>query len=336
MKPKIVVRADGNNLIGMGHITRCLHFVENLKGKFYIIFFFKKNPRLKEYLNICNYNSFELDSDITLKEEIDIVTENSSNLLILDIRDEDNKYYKTYCNAYNKTLQFDDSSQEITIFSDLYLNYNLYSENIKLVLKNKDCKLYLGPRYYILNPVFKRFENYKRTFDRSAKNILITMGGADPKNLTIKIIKALIKLENIQINIILGKLFQKFDEIEQIKNKFSSKISIFPDIKNMEEFMLKNDLIITTGGNTSFEAAFVGIPGILINQIELQNQNGIKYDEKSIFINLGLGEKIHENEIKNAVINLIQSKNLRKNLSKNGKTLNVSSNINKVIEEFIN
>ncbi len=202
-------------------------------------------------------------------------------------------------------------------------------------IKNNDSELFLGPTYYILNPIFKKFENYYRTFTSKARNILITMGGGDQKNLTIKVSESIVNMKNIHLNIILGKLFQNFSEIEMLKTKNPSKITIYQDINNMEELMKENDIIISTGGNTSFEAAYMGIPGILINQNDLQSQNSILYNEKGVFIDLGVGQKLPNKDIRKKVEEFTNSKELRKKMNSNSKKMQISKDISIVIESII-
>lgn len=216
------------------------------------------------------------------------------------------------------------------------MNYNLYSIDINFNVRNKDCELFLGPNYYVLNPSFKKYKNYKRSFSSKARYILLTMGGGDPMNLTIKIAKALVGLKNIHLNIVLGKLYNGLSQIERLQGQFPKKISIFKNINNMHEMMAKNDLIIGTGGNTSFEAAYMGLPGVLINQIDLQELNGVKYEENGIFKNLGLGENVSKYEIKKSVQSLIEDEKTRRKFSYNGKNLVKADGIDVIIEKFIN
>lgn len=336
MTKEIVVRADGNPQIGIGHITRCLYFLENIKRDFNIFFLIAKNKQVKEYIESRGISVYEIDTNISLEEEIKFLTDLSTDLLIIDLRNKHESLYKNCSEKFNKVLRFDDSDVPIHINSDLYLNYNLYSEKLKFTLNNPDSELFLGPLYYILNPIFKNYKNFPRKYEEKGRNILITMGGGDPKNLTIKIVKSIIDIKDIVLNIIIGALFHDYEEIEKIKTDFPDKINIYKNIKNMPEMMAQNDILICTGGNTSFEAAFMGLPGLLLNQIDLQAKNSSYYEQKGIFYDGGLGENASEDFIKKTVEKLLSHKEIRKKFSSCGIKLNVSQGINKVIKKFIN
>lgn len=335
MSRKIIVRVDGNPQIGIGHITRCLYFFDNIKENFKAIFYITENPQIKEYIKSRDYLVYELKKNISLKEEMKKLADISTQLLILDLRNKPESYFKQSSENFEKILRFDDLNMPINIYSNFYLNYNLYSEKINFNLKNKDTELFLGPKYYILNPIFKKFKNYTRTFNSKAKNILITMGGGDPNKSTIKVTNSIININDIHLNIILGKLFQNFNEINLLKTTFPSKITIYHDIKNMEEMMINNDIIISSGGNTSFEAAYMGIPGILINQNKLQSQNSVIYNQIGAFMDLGIGEQLIKEEIRDGVKKLISSNDLRKKMYYHCKELEISKKIGTVIQKFI-
>jgi len=335
MSRKIIVRVDGNPQIGIGHITRCLYFFDNIKENFKAIFYITENPQIKEYIKSRDYLVYELKKNISLKEEMKKLADISTQLLILDLRNKPESYFKQSSENFEKILRFDDLNMPINIYSNFYLNYNLYSEKINFNLKNKDTELFLGPKYYILNPIFKKFKNYTRTFNSKAKNILITMGGGDPNKSTIKVTNSIININDIHLNIILGKLFQNFNEINLLKTTFPSKITIYHDIKNMEEMMINNDIIISSGGNTSFEAAYMGIPGIHINQNKLQSQNSVIYNQIGAFMDLGIGEQLIKEEIRDGVKKLISSNDLRKKMYYHCKELEISKKIATVIQKFI-
>jgi len=335
MSRKIIVRVDGNPQIGIGHITRCLYFFDNIKENFKAIFYITENPQIKEYIKSRDYLVYELKKNISLKEEMKKLADISTQLLILDLRNKPESYFKQSSENFEKILRFDDLNMPINIYSNFYLNYNLYSEKINFNLKNKDTELFLGPKYYILNPIFKKFKNYTRTFNSKAKNILITMGGGDPNKSTIKVTNSIININDIHLNIILGKLFQNFNEINLLKTSFPSKITIYHDIKNMEEMMINNDIIISSGGNTSFEAAYMGIPGIHINQNKLQSQNSVIYNQIGAFMDLGIGEQLIKEEIRDGVKKLISSNDLRKKMYYHCKELEISKKIATVIQKFI-
>ena len=166
MKKQIIVRADGNSKIGIGHIARCIYFLENIKKKHEAVFCFTENSLIKEFLISRKYSSHEIDPKLSLDQEIDKLLDFSSGFVILDVRNKPNEYHKSYSENFDNVLRFDDSSEPINLYANQYLNYNLYAKDVKFNLKNNKCKLYLGPKYYILNPSFKKYVDFKRLFEK--------------------------------------------------------------------------------------------------------------------------------------------------------------------------
>ncbi len=115
MSKKIIVRADGNHQIGIGHITRCLYFLDNIKEKFDAIFYITENPQIKDYLSAHNQIVFELENNTSLDEEIEKLADLSAQLLILDLRNKSELYFKRCSENFEKVLRIDDSDKPINI-----------------------------------------------------------------------------------------------------------------------------------------------------------------------------------------------------------------------------
>ena len=82
---------------------------------------------------------------------------------------------------------------------NLLLDQNLYPNMEKRYqhLVSNDTKQLLGLKYLLLRDEFKPFKNFTRTVDK-VKKILISFGGSDATNETLKAIKAIHSLQSLQ------------------------------------------------------------------------------------------------------------------------------------------
>ena len=66
--------------------------------------------------------------------------------------------------------------------------------------------LLLGPRYALLRREFKSWRKWKREIAPIARKVLVTVGGTDPDNVTVRIIRALRLLaeEKLEATIVIG------------------------------------------------------------------------------------------------------------------------------------
>jgi UDP-2,4-diacetamido-2,4,6-trideoxy-beta-L-altropyranose hydrolase len=134
------------------------------------------------------------------------------------------------------------------------------------------------------------------------------MGGADPPNVTSKVLRAIHMLDrpDIAIDVVIGDLNQYHDEIKILTSKIPNTIC-HHNVENMANLMLSADLCIGAGGTTTWERCCVGLPTITI--ILAENQKGISesLDREGALINLGWYYNATENNIKEEIEGLIDN-----------------------------
>jgi spore coat polysaccharide biosynthesis predicted glycosyltransferase SpsG len=159
----------------------------------------------------------------------------------------------------------------------------------------------LGTDHLLLREEFRNLPEIE-VRDR-VKNILVTVGGYDLRNLTPKIIKALNELdldeiedkyldkENLHIDVVIGPSFDNLDEIIKEVQKSNLDISLNFNVKKMSKLMLKSDIAISSGGSTLYELTVTKTPALVLLQADNQVRVAEKLDGESI-INLGFDFKI--------------------------------------------
>jgi spore coat polysaccharide biosynthesis predicted glycosyltransferase SpsG len=102
---------------------------------------------------------------------------------------------------------------------------------------------------------------------------LITFGGADVRNLTPKVLKLLRdNYPELLIKVIVGGGFQNIAEIEKHKDD-NTKLIYSPSAAEMRDIMFGSDLAISSGGQTLYELARLGVPAIGICAADNQLQS---------------------------------------------------------------
>ena len=143
----------------------------------------------------------------------------------------------------------------------------------------------------------------------SVKNVLLTFGGVDPNDFTLKTLKSISDYcfkNDIIITVILG---QGYHNISSIEDAFPD-IKIVINTKFISNYIQNADIIFSSAGRTTFEAASLGIPTIVL----CQNRREITHffaQQSNGFINLGLGtdEMLRKNKLRqgrNQVLKLIK------------------------------
>ena len=170
---------------------------------------------------------------------------------------------------------------------DLLLNQNLGIQRNKY--KNKvpeSCKLLLGCDYALLREEFLELRKKaltKRKNTKNIKNILISMGGSDIKNVTYSILRQLSDEYNIVV--VLGKESPHNDVI--INYAKSKNIKVIVSAYNMAELMFNADLSIGASGSTNWERLFLGLPSLVFTVAENQKEFAKNLDNLGLIRLLG-------------------------------------------------
>lgn len=265
----IAIRADGGSNIGMGHVMRTLVLAKEL-------------AKTNDLLYVCRYNinnrdTYKAGIDKILSEgfRVEYIGDNSmledlrnikADCLITDSYDVDERYFSETRKIFNKTVYIDD----LALYKfevDIIINQNINACDLEYKTTG-DTKLLLGTEYVMLRDEFRNLPRKK--INEKVENILLTLGGADPDNLTVAILGSIKKLD-YQFNIVVGPSFKNVDLLKQIENE-NENIKLYFNA-NMLNLMKQADLAISSCGSTLYELATCGVPTIGI--VIADNQLGI-------------------------------------------------------------
>lgn len=304
VKKTIIIRVDGNNSIGSGHIVRNITLANQLKKIGYNIIFVSRNitKKLIQTINKNNHNFIKLEKNdpqiLKIENEYDkwlgcsqihdaddflekIINIENIHLIIVDHYGI-NEIWEKKVKHIAPILVIDDLNNRIHDCSYLLdTTYGKKNDCYKNLVPKK-CILMLGSKYALLRDEFNKLrqnainERIQRINTKNhVKNINISMGGVDAQNVTLKIIKSLnhIKDINFKVTIILGGEYKFLDLLHnEIKNS-NFDVEIFQNIDNVAQKFANADICIGASGSTTWERACLGVPTINIvtanNQLEI-------------------------------------------------------------------
>ena len=326
----VFIITEGGKDIGFGHITRCLSLYQafeerGIKPKFIV----NADNDIEYLLKDINYQIFnwldEKSKLFTMVKDADIA--------IIDSYLADISLYNKIANLVKIPVYIDDNKR-LDYPKGIVLNGNIHAETLNYPKKDGITYL-LGTKYTSLRKEF--WEVPEKKIKEKIENIMVTFGGDDAKNMTPKILKLLNeKYPELNKNVIIGNAFQNVGEIKKEEDK-STNLIYYPNAEKIKEIMIESDIAISTGGQTLYELARIGVPTIGICVTDNQFKS-VKEWEKTGF--LKYAGWYNENNIITRVDRLLKHlKNikLRKTKSKSGKkftdgegALNIILNILKI------
>jgi UDP-2,4-diacetamido-2,4,6-trideoxy-beta-L-altropyranose hydrolase len=206
-KATIVFRADGNSEIGLGHVMRCVALCEMLQDVFYVKFAIQ-NPSapILQLLQSAVSEVIPLPETKNHREDAAhfLTVLSKEDIVVLDGYAFDAAYQKAIKQQCRSLVYIDDlvSGHQ---YADVLINHNGLVQAADYDASAGTTFL-LGTGYALVRKVFfdKRTAN-KDAGNKIKKTILINLGGADPDNISLKIVHALLAVQaNYSITLILG------------------------------------------------------------------------------------------------------------------------------------
>ncbi|MDR3063886.1 MAG: UDP-2,4-diacetamido-2,4,6-trideoxy-beta-L-altropyranose hydrolase [Methanobrevibacter sp.] len=347
---KLIIRADGNSQIGTGHFMRCLSLAQYWKNEVGEVYFIMiPNQVLEERIKNENMNFIPMhEVPGSMEDVLKLVKVNkelNGNWIVLDGYHFSSDYQKVIKDNQINLLFIDDDGKLNHYYSDIILNQNLHGEELQYLNKENYTKLLLGTDYVLLREEFFKYLNYKKEI-KEVKNILVTLGGSDINNFTLKVVKSIFNLnnfnnsmfdyDNLHIKVIIGSnnpnksLIEKYLTENNVLN-----IEIIQNSLNMADLMFWADLVFSSGGTTVWEIAFMGIPGIISGIAENQFSSIKKLNQMSLFKTINCIKNIDENEISKMIIDIILDKNIRQKMSMLQQSLINGKGCESVVNEIL-
>jgi hypothetical protein len=135
----------------------------------------------------------------------------------------------------------------------------------------------LGTQYVLLRREFLTWKDWKRDIPEVARRVLVTLGGGDPDNHTLKVIQALQKVEvhDVEAIVVIGASNPHTDVLKVTIKQSPIHVRLILDAKNMPELMAWADVAVSGGGVTSWELAYMGVPSLIL-LLEANQQAGAR------------------------------------------------------------
>ncbi len=308
-KKRIILKTDATNIIGTGHIFRCLSLASKLTNHDVVFLLDENKPIGIELVKDENYPIITHKGN---KDLIEKILEFKPDIVVNDILDTDVDYMGQLRDLGYFIINFEDigpGTQYANLIFDALYEHEGHIPN-----------LYSGPDYYMLRGEFY-YHSFKYV-QEEVNEVLLTFGGTDPNNLTEKTLEAIIESGfDKSITVILGL---GYENKMAIKSKYENNINvrILENVKNMSDYMAAADLIFTSAGRTMYEVASLAVPCICICQNEREMTHAFGVRENG-FINLGLGENLQKEAIINTFVEIIEDYPLRVELSNSMKKVDL-------------
>jgi spore coat polysaccharide biosynthesis predicted glycosyltransferase SpsG len=212
------------------------------------------------------------------------------------------------------------------------LNQNINAKDFKYSC-DEDTTQLLGCKYTLLRREFLKYKSWNRKIPVIANKILVTMGGSDAHNVTLKVINAMNLLgdSNLNVKIVIGPENPNLATIKKALHQATFSIQLIQRA-DMPKLMRWADISISAGGSTCWEMAFMGLPSLIITVAD--NQVGIAKGLANIGVGVDLGwfDELSENILSKYIEQIIENSITRKEYLEKGIKLLDGLGVDRVID----
>jgi UDP-2,4-diacetamido-2,4,6-trideoxy-beta-L-altropyranose hydrolase len=263
-KTKVAIRVDGNAEIGLGHFVRCTSLAHMLKDDYDIDFHCKPLPA--DLINDIKKHEWGYHE---LTDENAFVGKTEGGMIVIMDGYKFGTDYQMEVKARGVRLVCIDDLHDREFFADLIINH-------APGVKGSDyraqayTRFALGPQYALLRPSFLKAAS--REAVKESGCILVSFGGSDSKNLTLKAVEIICGFREFKrIIVITGASYNFASSIESV-HVADKRVSHFHaiDEEQMAELMLRSDLTVTPSSSILFESIAAGCRPIICYYAENQ------------------------------------------------------------------
>jgi UDP-2,4-diacetamido-2,4,6-trideoxy-beta-L-altropyranose hydrolase len=249
-----------------------------------------------------------------------LVKKTESTWIVVDGYRFGSEYQKLLKDNHCRILFIDDYGHADHYYADLVLNQNIYADLVFYKNYEPYTQFLLGSDFVLLRREFLNRAGEARNIPDIARKILVTFGGSDPDNITLKILEALktIDLNGLEVIAVIGGVSESYETLLR-RVKTYPGFSIRKNVTDMPGLMMWADVAISAAGSTCWELAFTGLPAIILPVSHDQELIASYLTKNGVSVTIGNTDGNSDRSLINALAELIYSPDKRSVLSENGK-----------------
>jgi UDP-2,4-diacetamido-2,4,6-trideoxy-beta-L-altropyranose hydrolase len=331
---RIVIRVDASTWIGTGHAVRCATLAEQLRSRgAQIEFICRQLPGdLTAWLKARGFvvtiltvahapYTLSLDKCPTHASWLGVSSEQDCqetkfwlgkngpcDWLIVDHYAIDFRWESEMREHVQRIAVIDDLADR-QHDCDLLLDQNLVAniDDRYAELVTARCRMLLGPRYALLQETYADMHQNAKPRKGPVKKVLVFFGGADPANITGRVLNAIKLLDgnNVTVDIVIGTSnplrFELMAQAATLPN-----VIAHTDLPSLAPLISMADIALGAGGTTNWERLCLGLPTFVVTFSENQEAITDELDRRGLVFWLGNALDIGETVLLNALTNMLK------------------------------
>ncbi len=254
----LLLRADANARMGSGHVMRCFAFAQAWRdaGGRAVFVMATRSEALEALVRSERIGWQSLTaapgSDEDAAQTLDVARAHGAGWAAIDGYHFGAAYHRALQGAGLRVVAIDDDGRAGPYGTEWILNQNLYAQETLYAQRESSTKLLLGTRHVLLRREWAARRGWKRQTAEVARRVLVTLGGGDPDNVTLKVIHALQQaaIEGLEVEVIVGACNPHEALLQRALREARTPIRLRRHVTTMSDSMAWADLAISAVART--------------------------------------------------------------------------------------
>ncbi|MGH9775337.1 MAG: UDP-2,4-diacetamido-2,4,6-trideoxy-beta-L-altropyranose hydrolase [Candidatus Acidiferrales bacterium] len=325
----LMIRADAGEKVGSGHVMRCLALAQAWKalGGGDVRFALTRRavammPRVEQEGMGVEFIEVAPGSQEDARATIELAQRSGSRWVVLDGYCFGAGFQECITSVGLSLLSVDDNGLCGHYCADVILNQNPHAREEMYHSRVAHTKVLLGSRYALLRREFFAFQQEQREHPAVASKLLITLGGYDSSNLTLKLIRSAgeLKLPGFEARVIAGPGNPHVSELRREARRIGAQIRIL-ECADMPACMAWADFAAASASSTCWELCFLGVPTAVVVAAENQAPIAEELAHRGVALNLGWGQTLLGDKLSSELRSFAHDRKRRAEMSARARTL---------------
>ena len=326
MRPSLVIRADAGTRQGTGHLMRCLALAQGWQAQGGQVHFVSacESEGLRQRIAQGGFRLTPVLQPFPHSADWDLLSPvlagQPEAWVVLDGYHFDSTYQSRIKETGCRLLVIDDMAPLPHYYADVLLNQNIHAVELQYQCEPY-TQLLLGCRYALLRSEFVRWRGWERNIPSVAHRVLISMGGSDPHNQSIKVARALqhLRVDGLEAVVVIGPSNPHAGSMKSLAQECGFPIRLVRNVADMAELMAWADLGISSASSTCWEFAFMGLPSAVLVTAENQQKVAEGLTHHGMAMNLGWYGDVSDIALAEPLQSLVFDRHRRNQMSKLGR-----------------
>ena len=320
---ELLIRAEGNNYVGMGHLKRSLDIAAYLAHERIMqsVLMVRDNPAAR---NLVAWTRREqsviwLDSKAYRDEEQAYLAEHSPSVALLDLMTgyTDQEWMQPYLDHVARIVVLGSDPWPVPVCAHVLINpnpCNLAEKEAYYRATDWPREAYLGGRYFVAAPDIAAAMLEAPDIRSDADRVLVFIGGGDHDRVAPRLVEALVALEGAQVCAKLSPASPYSAELS-LRAQQEARLNILSKVDSVAALIRWADVVVASHGNVAYEVYALGVPLVAVGMTERQVLQAKEMYAQRANCYVGATGSLDERELAQAVARLLTDHRARREMS---------------------